>query len=76
MSNGWIDIDDCTSGYWLFKLKSTYSSDVVLPVEVSGGGIVYFTNGRPCDHLYNLFGKALKLADINNNGEVLVEKKK
>lgn len=70
----WIDIDDCTDGYYLFKLKSTYSSGEFLLGEVVDG-VVWFNNGRPCDYLYDLCGEALSLTDINNNGEVLVEAK-
>ncbi len=64
MSNGWIDISECTEGYWLFKDISIVDA---IPVEVKGdrvwsGGLGIWVR------LNRYTGKALKLCDLNNNG--------
>ena len=67
MSDGWIDISECTEGYWLFNDdKDSY------PVEVSKSKRVWSILSNVWVNLDSLSGKALKLCDINNNGEVCV----
>ena len=69
MSDGWIDISECTEGYWLF-LDSKGGN--AYPVEVTDWNTVYEISCQAYDNQSNYKGKALKLADINNNGEVCV----
>ena len=72
MSNGWIDISECTEGYWLFDSEGVNN---IQAVSVDNVGQVRAVGFSCSDALYIFKGKALKLCDINNNGELLVEAK-
>ena len=75
MSNGWIDISECAEGYYLFIVESLRGDKVSYPAKVDSRGRIYLLNTDDKFDIRYFCGKALKLADINNNGEVLVEAK-
>lgn len=72
MNNGWIDISECTEGYYLFDCEGVNN---IQPVLVDNSGQVRAAGVSCSNALYIFKGKALKLADINNNGDVLVQSK-
>lgn len=71
MGNGWIDISECTEGYYLF-IESGKEFPNAVPVEVTNWNTVYEVGCEVYEHQSSYKGKALKLCDINNNGEVCV----